>query len=129
MSRHAASAAARPTRRIVPRCSFRRRWPPSTVTVDVPQGPGAVELSVGDDLVLLYAPDSVPGGRAYTVVDHQRGRPMAWLLGLGAMVVLAFGRWRGLTSLIGLAVSLDVHTSVAVAGTLASRSRRPGRAN
>jgi uncharacterized membrane protein len=84
---------------------------------------------------------------------------MIWLLALAAAVILAFGRWRGLTSLAGLAVSfgllllfvipailagsppllvavvgssaimfaalylthgINVHTSVAVAGTLAS---------
>jgi len=128
-------------------------------TVDLPQGPGAPELDPGDKIVLLYAPDAVPGGKSYVVTDHQRGAPMAWLLGLSALAVLAFGRWRGLTSLAGLAVSfgvllyfiipailkgsppltvavvgssaimfaalylthgVNVHTSVAVAGTLAS---------
>jgi uncharacterized membrane protein len=128
-------------------------------TVDLPQGPGAARLNVGDKVVLLYFPGAVPGGRAYSVVDQQRGTPMIWLLALAVAVILAFGRWRGLTSLAGLAVSfglllffvipaildgsspllvavvgsaaimfaalylthgVNVHTSVAVAGTLAS---------
>ena len=128
-------------------------------TVDLPQGPGAVSLHAGDDVVLLYFPGAVPGGPAYSVVDHERGTPMLWLLALTAAVVLLFGRWRGLTSLAGLAISfavlllfvlpailqgsppllvavvgaaaimfaalylthgVTVHTSVAVAGTLAS---------
>jgi uncharacterized membrane protein len=128
-------------------------------TVDLPQGPGATRLSVGDKVVLLYFPGAVPGGRNYSVVDQQRGTPMIWLLALAVAVILAFGRWRGLTSLAGLAVSfglllffvipaildgsspllvavvgssaimfaalylthgVNVHTSVAVAGTLAS---------
>jgi uncharacterized membrane protein len=127
--------------------------------VDLPQGPGAARLHVDDRVVLLYFPDAVPGGRAYAVTDHQRSVPMLWLVGLAAAVILAFGRWRGLTSLAGLGVSfavlllfvipailtgaspllvavvgasaimfaalylthgVTVHTSVAIAGTLAS---------
>jgi uncharacterized membrane protein len=131
----------------------------SRQTVDLPQGPGAPTLDVGADVVLLYYPDAVPGGRAYAVVDRQRAVVMWWLVLLTVAVVLVFGRWRGLTSLAGLAVSflvllffvlpaildgsppllvavvgasaimfaalylthgVNVHTSVAVAGTLAS---------
>jgi uncharacterized membrane protein len=127
--------------------------------VDLPQGPGTSALHVGDGVVLLYYPDAVPGGRAYSVVDRQRAAPMIWLLALAVAVILAFGRRRGVTSLAGLAVSfallllfvipaildgsppllvavvgasaimfaalylthgVTVHTSVAVAGTLAS---------
>ena len=128
-------------------------------TVDLPQGPGGVRLNVGDDVVLLYFPGAVPGGRAYSVIDHERSTPMIWMLVLAAAAILAFGRWRGVASLIGLGVSfavlllfvipaiangsapllvavvgaaaimfaalylthgVNVHTSVAVAGTLAS---------
>ena len=128
-------------------------------TVDLPQGPGTSALHVGDGVVLLYYPDAVPGGRAYSVVDRQRSTPMIWLIVVAVGVILAFGRWRGVTSLAGLAVSfallllfvvpaildgspplliavvgasaimfaalylthgINVHTSVAVAGTLAS---------
>jgi uncharacterized membrane protein len=128
-------------------------------TVDLPNGPGSPVLDVGDKVVLSYLPGAVPGGRSYSVTDHQRGAPLTWLLVLLAAVIMAFGRWRGLTSLAGLAVSfglllffvvpaildgsspllvavvgssaimfaalylthgVNVHTSVAVAGTLAS---------
>lgn len=131
----------------------------STTIVDLPQGPGAPRLSVGDDVVLLYFPDAVPGGRVYSVIDQQRGMPLVVLIALAVAVIVAFGRWRGLTSLAGLAVSflvllffvlpaildgsppllvavvgaaaimfaalylthgVNTHTSVAVAGTLAS---------
>jgi len=131
----------------------------SDQTVDLPQGPGTTSLHVGDGVVLLYFPNAVPGGHAYSVVDRQRSTPMMWLLALAVAVILAFGRWRGVTSLAGLAVSfailllfvvpailegspplliavvgasaimfaalylthgINVHTSVAVAGTLAS---------
>ncbi|GIF19961.1 putative membrane protein [Actinoplanes tereljensis] len=131
----------------------------STVTVDVPSGPGAPAIATGDDVVLLHLPGAVPGGRDYTVVDHQRAGPMIWLLVAVVLAVLAFGRRLGLTALVGLAVSfavlllfvipailkgenpllvavvgsaaimfaalylthgVNVHTSVAIAGTLAS---------
>jgi uncharacterized membrane protein len=131
----------------------------TTQTVDLQQGPGAPTLDLGSKVVLLYYPNAVPGGPPYSVVDQQRSTPMIWLLALSAAVILAFGRWRGLTSLAGLAVSfaflllfvipailhgsppllvavvgssaimfaamyltqgINVHTSVAVAGTLAS---------
>jgi uncharacterized membrane protein len=78
------------------------------VTVDLPQGPGAAGLRVHDDVVLLYFPDAVPGGRAYAVTDHQRATPMLWMLALAVAVILVFGRWRGLSSLAGLAVSFAV---------------------
>ncbi|AGZ42314.1 YibE/F family protein [Actinoplanes friuliensis] len=127
--------------------------------VDLPQGPGTTALHVGDGVVLIYFPDAVPGGNAYSVVDRERSTPLVWLVVVAVAVILAFGRWRGVTSLAGLAVSfgilllfvvpaildgspplliavvgasaimfaalylthgINVHTSVAVAGTLAS---------
>jgi len=76
--------------------------------VDLPQGPGTGALHVGDKVVLSYLPGAVPGGRSYVVVDQQRSTPMIWLIALAAAVILAFGRWRGLTSLAGLAVSFAI---------------------
>lgn len=129
------------------------------VRVDLPRGPGAPGLRVHDGVVLIYQPAAGPAGPAYSVIDHQRTGPMVWMLALAAAVILAFGRWQGLRSLAGLAVSfavlllfvipaildgaspllvavvgasaimfaalylthgVTVHTSVAVAGTLAS---------
>ncbi|WP_130511930.1 YibE/F family protein [Krasilnikovia cinnamomea] len=131
----------------------------TTTVVDLPDGPGAPALHIDDDIVLLHAPRALPGGPDYTVTDHQRSTPMAWMLGLTGLAILAFGRLRGVASLAGLAVSfavlllfivpaiidgsppllvavvgasaimfaalylthgVTVHTSVAVAGTLAS---------
>ena len=77
-------------------------------TVDVPSGPGAPQLSTGDHVVLLHAPGAVPGGRDYTVVDHQRAGPMIWLVVAAVLAVLAFGRRLGLTALAGLAASFAV---------------------
>jgi uncharacterized membrane protein len=130
-----------------------------TVQVDLPRGPGAPTLQVGDKVVLAYFADMPQGSSQYAVTDHQRGQPMVLMLALAALVIVAFGRLRGLTALIGLAASfaallffvipaildgespllvaivgaaatmfavlylthgVNVHTSVAVLGTLAS---------
>jgi len=131
----------------------------STVTADLPQGPGAPRLQTGDKVVLVHVPDAPPGTPEYAVIDHQRGQPMVLMLALCAAIIIAFGRWRGLTAIVGLAVSfavllffvipaildgeppllvaivgssaimfavlylthgVNVHTSVAILGTLAS---------
>ena len=78
------------------------------VAVDLPQGPGAAQLRVDDDVVLLHFADAVEGGRAYAVIDHQRSTPMLWMIALAVGAILVFGRWRGLSSLAGLAVSFAV---------------------
>ncbi|HEX8628148.1 MAG TPA: YibE/F family protein, partial [Catenuloplanes sp.] len=82
--------------------------PGEEAEVDLPQGPGAPRLRVGDQVVLLYFAEAAPGGRAYAVIGHQRGTPMVWMLALAVAVVIAFGRWRGVSSLAGLAVSFAV---------------------
>jgi uncharacterized membrane protein len=79
-----------------------------SVVVDLPQGPAATELHVRDDVVLLFFPDAVPGGRAYAVTDQQRSTPMLWMIALAVAAIVAFGRWRGVSSLAGLAVSFAV---------------------
>jgi uncharacterized membrane protein len=80
----------------------------TTQTVDVPQGPGATALRPEAKVVLLYSKDSVPGGPAYSVTDSQRSVPLLWLIALTLAAIVAFGRWRGLTSLAGLAMSFAV---------------------
>jgi uncharacterized membrane protein len=79
--------------------------PGRIVTVDRPVGAGAPALRPGAGVVLLYSPDAVPGGRDYVVTDRQRTTPLIWLLALTGAAVLALGRLRGLSSLVGLAVS------------------------
>lgn len=79
-----------------------------TATADLPRGPGAPRLGAGDDVVLIVLEGDLPGSVGYTVVDHQRGQPLVWLLALTAAVVIAFGRWRGLSAIAGLAVSFAV---------------------
>ncbi|HEY7224810.1 MAG TPA: YibE/F family protein [Micromonosporaceae bacterium] len=76
------------------------------VAVDLPQGPGTPALSVGSHVVLEYAndPTSATAGQ-YQLVDIQRGNQLLLMVGLCALVVVLFGRLRGLTALIGLGVS------------------------
>ncbi len=80
----------------------------STVTVPLPQGPGAPTVDTGDKVVLAYIPDAGEGVAQYAIIDHQRGQPLLLMLGLAALVIVAFGRWRGLTALVGLGVSFAI---------------------
>jgi uncharacterized membrane protein len=77
----------------------------SEVKVDLPQGPGAPTLHSGDDVVLVHLTDAAAGSPEYTVIEHQRGTPLVWLLALAAVAIIAFGRWRGLSAIAGLALS------------------------
>ncbi|MEU7820127.1 YibE/F family protein [Catellatospora sp. NPDC049133] len=73
----------------------------------VPTGPSAPAVGVGDDVVLIASVDA-EGGQRYAVVDHDR---WGWLLALVALfvaAVIAFARWRGVASLVGLVVSFAV---------------------
>lgn len=74
--------------------------------VPLPNGQGAPELDEGDDVVLIAT--DTPDGTSWAVVDHQRGTQL-WILGLAfAVALVAFGRWRGLSALVGLAVTFLV---------------------
>lgn len=73
------------------------------VRTPLPNGPGAPEVAEGDDVVLIKT--TSPDGEAYAIVDHQRGSQLWILAAAFALALLAFGRWRGLTALAGLAVT------------------------
>ncbi|GAB3137485.1 hypothetical protein GCM10027290_03290 [Micromonospora sonneratiae] len=80
----------------------------ATVTADLPFGPGAIDVTVGDEIVLLKLMDDQLATQSYSIMDHQRSTPL-WLLGLAfAVAVIAFGRWRGLTALAGLGLTFVV---------------------
>ena len=53
-------------------------------------------------------PEGAPRGDPYSFVDFDRRTPMLWLLLCFAAVVVAFGRMRGLLSLVGLGLSVAV---------------------
>lgn len=71
------------------------------VEVRLPSGPGAPRIVAGDDVVVLAT--TSPDGVIHSVVDHQRARGMWVLAAAFALTVIAFGRLRGLTALVGLA--------------------------
>ncbi|GAA1878302.1 YibE/F family protein [Asanoa iriomotensis] len=78
-----------------------------TVTATIPEGPGSPVVDVGDKIVV--AENVAPGGPPqYAVLDHQRSLQLWVLLGIFALVIIAFGRWRGVAALIGLGVSFAI---------------------
>jgi uncharacterized membrane protein len=91
------------------------------VDTDIPFGPGAPKVSAGDRVTLIYTPDS-PAGQQYQIIDHQRGRQLWFLLIAFALAVTAFGRWRGLAALAGLAVTFGVLLLFIVPAILDGRS-------
>jgi uncharacterized membrane protein len=78
------------------------------VTTEIPNGPGALRPSAGDDVVLLRLQDTPDGPEGYSLLDYQRSREL-WVLGAAfALAVIAFGRWRGLAALAGLGLTFAV---------------------
>jgi uncharacterized membrane protein len=75
--------------------------------VDIPTGPGAPVVSAGDDVVLIYTPDSV-SGQQFHIIDHDRGSALWALVIAFALAVVAFGRWKGVRSLVSLALTFAV---------------------
>ena len=73
------------------------------ITVALPNGAGAPEVDVGDEVVLIRT--SSPDGDVYSIVDHQRSDGLWVLAAAFALALVAFGRWRGLTALAGLGVT------------------------
>lgn len=77
--------------------------PGREIEVALPNGTGAPEVAEGDDMVLIRS--SSPDGAIYTIVDHQRSTQLWVIAAAFALALVAFGRWRGLTALAGLAVT------------------------
>jgi len=59
-----------------------------TVKVDLPHGAGAPSLAVGDKVVLSHLATAPPGVAAFSVIDHQRGRPLVLMLAVCALVIV-----------------------------------------
>ena len=91
------------------------------VNTELPSGPSALQVGTGDDVVMLLL-DQEGGGQTYSIVDFQRSTQL-WLLGAAfALAVIAFGRWRGLAALAGLAVTFAVLLLFIVPAILDGRS-------
>jgi len=90
------------------------------VQAEVASGPGAPRVRAGEAVVVSYEPDAAP--RRYEVTDHQRGIQL-WILVLAfAAAIVAFGRLRGFTALIGLGATFAVLLTFIVPAILAGRS-------
>lgn len=76
-------------------------------SLEMQVGMGGVSLSEGDLIVLTYSADAPAGGR-YQFNDFQRTTPLLALALLFAVVVVAFGRWRGVFAILGVGVSMVV---------------------
>lgn len=85
--------------------------------VPLPNGPGAPRVSEGDDVVLIQT--TSPDGRTWVIVDHQRGSELWILAAAFVLALVAFGRWRGVTALAGLAVTFALLLTFVVPAILA----------
>ncbi len=88
------------------------------VTLSLPSGPGSQRFAAGDDVILLHHPEAEAGTPAYQLSDHDRSTPL-WLFGAAfALAVIAFGRWRGVTALAGLAITFVLLLTFVIPGIL-----------
>jgi uncharacterized membrane protein len=77
------------------------------VFLNVAESPSGRRIQVGDNILLGRAEEGVPG-QQYYFQDFERSGSLVVLVVLFAAVVIALSRWRGVTSLIGLAASLVI---------------------
>ncbi|MEQ4718598.1 YibE/F family protein [Nonomuraea sp. B19D2] len=83
------------------------------VTLRLPSGPGAQRFAAGDDVILLRDADG-----KYQISDHDRTAPL-WVFGAAfALAVIAFGRWRGVTALVGLVITFVLLLTFVIPGIL-----------
>ena len=73
------------------------------VEAPLPNGPGAPEVAQGDHVIVIQTEG--PDGSTWSIVDHQRASELWVLVGAFVLALVAFGRWRGVSSLVGLAVT------------------------
>ena len=78
-----------------------------TVEATIPYGEQAPEVEVGERILLSYVAEA-PEGQRYVFQDFDRGRPLMTLLAIFVIGVLVLSRWRGLGSLLSLALSLGL---------------------
>ncbi|MEH1166331.1 YibE/F family protein [Micromonospora sp. CPCC 205539] len=93
------------------------------VDTPVPDGPGAPRIEAGDDVILVELTDPTdPTASTWHIAEHQRGTPLVWLAVVFAAAIVAFGRWRGLAALGGLAASFAILLTFVLPGIAAGRS-------
>ena len=77
------------------------------VTASIPFGEQAPVVGEGDRILLSYV-ENAPADQRYVFQDFDRGRPLGALLIVFVLGVLLLSRWRGLGSLVSLALSLGL---------------------
>ncbi|MBO4207966.1 YibE/F family protein [Micromonospora echinofusca] len=93
------------------------------VETPVPAGPGAPTVAVGDEIIVVQLTDPAdPEATSYNIAEHQRGESLLWLAAVFAAAIVAFGRWRGLAALAGLAASFAILLTFVLPGISAGRS-------
>ena len=83
--------------------------------------PGTPVLKIGDKIVVGRAVD-VRRVVSYYFSDYQRGVPLTVLALLFAVVVIAVGRWRGLSAILGLVIAYFVLVKFLLPAILAGRN-------
>ncbi|WP_238013816.1 YibE/F family protein [Dactylosporangium sp. AC04546] len=91
------------------------------VNSDIPAGPGAVQVKVGDRVVLVVTQDDSAAAPQYQIIDAQRGLQLWLLVACFAVAIIAFGRWRGVTAMAGLGVTFGVLLYFIVPAILAGK--------
>lgn len=83
------------------------------------RAPRTASLGVGDRVVLGHQPEV--RGFEYVLVDRDRRSSLVVLAGVFVIAVVALGRWRGLSALVGLAATLAVLFAFVVPSILEGR--------
>jgi uncharacterized membrane protein len=74
----------------------------------------------GEDVVLLYTPSN-PEVLRYQVIDHERGLQLWLILAALALAIVAFGRIRGVTAILGLGITFGVLLMFVIPAILSGR--------
>ncbi|MCD0448940.1 YibE/F family protein [Actinocorallia sp. API 0066] len=76
-------------------------------TVALPSGPGSHVYERGDDVMVIETPGA-EGIERFQLSDHDRTDPLWIIAAAFVLAVVAFGRWRGLAALAGLAITFTL---------------------
>ncbi len=93
----------------------------SSYVLDISIGPGNPTLEKGDRIVVGRSPNPTTGA-VYYFADYQRRAPLLLLAALFTVVVIAIGRVRGLTALVGLVITFAVLMEFVLPALLQGRS-------
>ncbi|QGK72160.1 YibE/F family protein [Allosaccharopolyspora coralli] len=92
-----------------------------TIQQTVPREPGTPAFAAGDEVVLAYSGTDPGAESSFQLVDFQRSGSLLVVALVFAAAVLVLGRWKGLSSLIALGLSLIVLVGFILPAILAGR--------